>query len=122
MVANAVRCAIEIQRQMERLRGEHPEWDVSVGIGINTGEVVMGAMGSEDRMDYTILGDTVNVGSRLCSAAGRGQTLVSASSFEAVSGLDDIETIRLEPIEVKGKARLVEVWEVRGARPGAHVL
>jgi len=117
MLINAVRCAVKIQREMERLRGEHPEWDVSVGIGINTGEVVMGAMGSADRMDYTILGDTVNVGARLCSAAGRGQTLLSAASYEGVIGLEGIELVRLEPIEVKGKARRIEVYDVRGVSP-----
>lgn len=115
MVENAVRCAVKIQRQMERLRAEHPEWDVSVGIGVNTGEVVMGAMGSEDRMDYTILGDTVNVGARLCSLAGRGQTLLSESSYQEVAGLDGISAERLEPIEMKGKSRRVEIYEVRGA-------
>lgn len=115
MVENAVRCAIKIQGEIERLRGEHPEWDISVGIGINTGDVVMGAMGSEDRMDYTILGDTVNVGARLCSAAGRGQTLLSAASFEEVQGLKGVLAARLEPLEVKGKSRRLAVYEVRGA-------
>lgn len=115
MVVNAVRCAIKIQREMERLRAEHPEWDVSVGIGVNTGEVVMGAMGSEDRMDYTILGDTVNVGARLCAIAGRGQTLLSKASYDAVSGLDGIAATRLDPIEMKGKAQRVEIYDVRGA-------
>lgn len=115
MVENAVRCAIRIQSEMERLRGEHPEWDVAVGIGVNTGEVVMGAMGSEDRMDYTILGDTVNVGARLCSIAGRGQTLLSETSFRAVADLDGIVATRLDPIDMKGKSRRVEIYDVRGA-------
>lgn len=114
MVENAVRCAIKIQREMARLRAENPDWDVYVGIGINTGEVVMGAMGSEDRMDYTILGDTVNVGARLCSIAGRGQTLLSEASFEAVATLGGLEAERLDPIEMKGKSRRVEIYDVRG--------
>ncbi len=114
MVVNAVRCAIKIQAEMERLRAEHPEWDVSVGIGVNTGEVVMGAMGSADRMDYTILGDTVNVGARLCSIAGRDQTLLSQVSYEAVAGLEGVSAVRLDPIEMKGKSHRVEIYDVRG--------
>lgn len=113
MVEDAVRCAIRIQEQMARLRREHPAWDVAVGIGINTGDVVLGAMGSEERMDYTILGDTVNVGARLCSAAGRGQILLSASSNASVAAIQDIETTALEPIEAKGKSQRLEVYEVR---------
>ena len=112
MIENAVRSAVKIQEEMARLRAEHPEWDVAVGIGINTGEVVMGAMGSEERMDYTILGDTVNVGARLCSAAGRGQILLSEAAHEGVEAVAGVETRRLEPIEVKGKSRALEVFEV----------
>ncbi|MDG2305087.1 MAG: adenylate/guanylate cyclase domain-containing protein [Candidatus Binatia bacterium] len=115
MVVNVVRCAIKIQAEMERLRSEHPKWDVAVGIGVNTGEVVMGARCSEERIDYTILGDTVNVGARLCSVVGRGQTLLSATSYKAVAGLDGVSAVRLEPLEMKGKVRPVEVYDVSGA-------
>lgn len=112
MIENAVRSAVKIQEEMARLRAENPEWDVAVGIGINTGEVVMGAMGSEERMDYTILGDTVNVGARLCSVAGRGQILLSEAAHEGVEEVAGIATRRLEPIEVKGKSRALDVFEV----------
>ncbi len=66
-------------------------------------------------MDYTILGDTVNVGARLCSIAGRGQTLLSATSYDAVAEIDGLIAERLEPIEMKGKAQLVQIYDVRGA-------
>ena len=54
MERNAVRCALEIQSATDELGREHPDWDLEVGIGINTGEVIMGAMGSKNRMDYTV--------------------------------------------------------------------
>jgi adenylate cyclase len=112
MAENAVRCAVAIQEKMNELRAEYPDWDIGIGIGINAGEVVMGAMGSEERMDYTILGDTVNLGSRLCSAANRDQTLVSDAIRDRISSLDDIRLSRLEPISVKGKTKAVNVFEV----------
>ena len=55
MERNAVRCAIDMQRKMGELSRERREWDLTIGIGANTGEVVMGAMGSRQRMDYTML-------------------------------------------------------------------
>ncbi|MGZ9090445.1 MAG: adenylate/guanylate cyclase domain-containing protein [Rhodoplanes sp.] len=55
MERNAVRCAIDMQRKMGELSRERREWDLTIGIGVNTAEVVMGAMGSRQRMDYTVL-------------------------------------------------------------------
>ena len=84
---------------------------MAVGIGINTGEVVMGAMGSDARMDYTILGDHVNLGARLCSVAGGGQILVSEHTHQHVEALDGVKLIRLDPVVVKGKAEPVQIFE-----------
>jgi len=113
MVKNAVLCAIEIQNKMTELTAAHPEWNISIGIGINTGEVVMGAMGSEARMDYTIIGDTVNLGARLCSAAGRGQILLSKNSRGYIADLEGVQTEALPPMKVKGKKKAIEVYELK---------
>ncbi len=120
MVQNAVLAATEIHTQTAALNEAHPEWNIGIGIGINTGEMVMGAMGSEERMDYTILGDTVNLGSRLCSQAARGQTLLSEASYGEIEGIEWIQTARLEPIRVKGKSRPIEVYEIVGVQPTAE--
>ena len=76
----ALNTAVEMQNKIKELndirkqRGEDP---VLVGAGINKGFVVSGNIGSRDMMDYTVIGDTVNLGSRLCSAAGPGEIIVS---------------------------------------------
>ena len=118
MVVNAVRCALAHAAQDGRAGREHPEWDLAVGIGINTGEVVMGAMGSRERMDYTVLGDHVNLAARLCSQAGPGQTLLSDSSQRAIADRSEFAIAALPPIVVKGKREPVPVYEV--AMPAGH--
>ncbi len=109
MVERATRCAVDIQRRMAQLSREHPEWGIAIGIGINSGEVVMGAMGSESRMDYTILGDTVNLGARLCSKAGRGEILLSQRAYDRIAHPEKFRTARLEPIQVKGKTAPIRI-------------
>ena len=115
MEINAVKCAVEIQDKMKKLNADRPEWNIAIGIGINTGDMVMGAMGSEDRMDYTILGDTVNLGARLCSHAGRRQILISSKTQDRIKDKDWIKTKKLEPIKVKGKTDPIPIFEVTEA-------
>ena len=80
--------------------------DVRLRIGLHLGPII------EEPGD--VFGDTVNVGTRLCSAAGPGQTLLSAASYDALSSLDGISAERLAPLEVKGKSRRIEVYDLRG--------
>lgn len=109
MVDNAVLCAIEIQKEMERLNTELTH-NIKIGIGINTGMVVMGNMGSEERMDYTVLGSNVNLGARLCSSAQPGEIILSESSYRSLKL--KVKTVPLEPIFVKGISKSVQVYKV----------
>lgn len=118
--ANAVRCALAMQARMGELGADRPGRHLAVGIGVSTGEVVMGAMGSPDRMDYTVLGDAVNLAARLCSRAERGQVLVSRSTCEAVAGSEGLLVRALAPVQVKGKREPVAVYEAR-PRPAAEL-
>ena len=68
MTRHAVQCAIDIMNIMEALAAQSGA-DLSIGIGVNVGEVVVGAMGSRERKDFTVLGDHVNLSARLCSSA-----------------------------------------------------
>jgi adenylate cyclase len=107
----AVITAVEMQKQITRLnkqRKKRKDMPVSAGIGINRGVVVSGNIGSRDMMDYTVIGDTVNLGARLCSAAGPGEILVSSTVWKETQ--KDHSYKKLEPIKVKGKKNKVSVY------------
>jgi adenylate cyclase len=115
MAANAVACSLAIQDVMVALAREHPEWGLDIGIGVDMGEVVMGAMGSKQRMDYTVLGDHVNLAARLCSYAGPRQTIVSEIVGDAIKASPAFHLDPLEPIKVKGKTGALNVYAVERA-------
>ena len=109
----ALNTAVEMQNKIKELndirkqRGKDP---VLVGAGINKGFVVSGNIGSRDMMDYTVIGDTVNLGSRLCSAAGPGEIIVSK---EVIKNQEDKFLFKeLEPILVKGKKNKINIFKV----------
>ncbi|MBO6793806.1 MAG: HAMP domain-containing protein [Balneolaceae bacterium] len=105
----AVQAAIQIQQQLPSMLSKGQD-NLAVGIGINSGEVVMGAMGSENRMDYTVLGTTVNLGARLCSAADKHQILISEAVFLNLER--KISALKLESIQVKGISEPVQIFEI----------
>ncbi|MFQ5768995.1 MAG: adenylate/guanylate cyclase domain-containing protein [bacterium] len=113
MAHDALRAAVEIQRQMRFLNQErHAARQVTLemGIGINNGAIVMGHMGSINRMDYTVIGDVVNVAARFCSKAKAGQIITSFELARKVT--DSYPTTRLKSIAIKGRTKLIKVCEV----------
>jgi class 3 adenylate cyclase/DNA-binding NarL/FixJ family response regulator len=116
----ALRCAIAMQARQGELNAEG--WGVDglptlgVGIGVNTGSVIAGTVGGGGRLEYTVVGDAVNVASRLQSEAEAGEVVASASTVHAAPG------VRCEPIgprTVKGREEPVEVFRVlaQGTEP-----
>ena len=95
----AARCALEMLDERHRLNTRTGRI-VEVGIGLAYGELVAGCMGSTDRLNYTVLGDRVNLAARLCSAAGPGELLADQAVADALD--DSIHATAREPIELKG--------------------
>jgi adenylate cyclase len=121
MADNAAACALDIQDVMIALVDEHPEWELNIGVGVDMGEVVMGAMGSKERMDYTVLGDHVNLAARLCGYAAPRQTIVSEAVGEKLKKSKAFRLAPLPPIEVKGKTGALKVYAVSRGEPGEPV-
>ena len=106
---HAVRCAWEMMQERERLNRDAVE-PLRIGIGIATGKVVAGCIGAENRSDYTVVGEKVNLAARLCSTAAAGQILVDAETQAKTSALGAFET--LEPLTLKGFAQPVPAFRV----------
>jgi class 3 adenylate cyclase len=118
---NAVRAAIEIQNYCKALnsaRAAAGEKTISIGIGLNSGEVVMGNMGSEDHMDYTVIGDNINVAARMCGIAQPGTILISKAIADAIG--DQAMLKDLHPVIVKGKDQPIGIAEVVTVKGGAR--
>ena len=109
----ALRCALHMQERMVKLnerRSAAGEVPLALGIGVDTGTVVVGSMGCALRMEYTAIGDAVNVASRMCGVALGGQVLCGAATAERVRSAFSLEP--LPPQRFKGKDRPVPVYRV----------
>jgi adenylate cyclase len=109
----AVRAALEMQDALADINERHEAQGLppfEIGIGINTGEVVAGYIGSSQALEYTVIGDPVNTGARLCSLAKPGQTLLSEGTVEKLTGGFAFEELPQE--KVKGKAQPIRVFEL----------
>lgn len=109
----AVKTALMMQEQGKLLTKrleEKYERAIAFGVGINSGPAVVGNIGSQERLDYTAIGDTVNLAARLESNAKPKQILISASTYQLVK--EAINCQALEPIQVKGKSKPVKIYEV----------
>ncbi len=108
----AVRAAWEMLTAVAEFNQSNPNSEpIGIRIGINTGDVIVGDIGSMTRKDYTVIGDTVNVASRLeSSVAGTNQIAIGPLTYEAVRHEFTCEP--LEPIRLKGKTELVQPYRV----------
>ncbi|MBI3826374.1 MAG: response regulator [Candidatus Rokubacteria bacterium] len=109
----AVRCALGMAERLRTVRFERfPDVRLQVGIGINTGVAIAGNIGSERRMDYTVIGDEVNLAQRLESNAGPGQILIAEATYERVR--DRVQVRELGAMRVKGRNEGVPTYDVLG--------
>jgi len=108
---NAVNTAIEMFKKLDKFNSHIVKEGFEpfrIGIGINKGKAVSGNIGSEQQMNYTVIGDTINLGARLCSHAKSGEILISNSVKDNISKEHNFK--KIPPIHVKGKAKPIEVW------------
>src|SRR5436853_2666877 len=116
----AVRCGLDMVRAIEELdASKHlPEADTfKVRVGINTGPVVVGVVGTETASEYTAMGDTVNVAARMQASARPGSVLVTSATYHFISQL--VEAIDVGQLELKGKSDAVHAYEITGLKEGA---
>ncbi len=112
---NAVKCAYEMLKKVEYLREKwmfegKPKFEI--GIGINTGEVFIGNIGTENRMEYTVIGDTVNLASRIegYNKVYKTNLLVSSTTYNYIADCADV--IKIKEVQIRGKAKKMDIYEV----------
>jgi adenylate cyclase len=111
---DALNTAILMQCEMERLNQERIKRNAppfQIGIGLHCGSAVVGNIGSADRVQYTAIGDTVNVAARLCSKAAAGQVIVSEDVKAAIPNYAGFEP--LGDVELKGRASKMHIFSTR---------
>jgi adenylate cyclase len=109
----ALACAAAMQRQQVALNAEADQQGLpafQIGIGVNTGTVIAGTLGGPGRLDYTVLGDAVNIAQRLQAVAVGGEILATAVTVEQ-SGADQAEPVGLK--QLKGRQELVDAYRIR---------
>jgi PAS domain S-box-containing protein len=111
----AVRCALSIRQAVAILHEQMPpETHLDFGVGIHYGEAVLGWIGTEKRLEYTAIGDSINTAKRIQENAAKNQILVSKEAYERVK--DEIDAKPFVPLSVKGKTQPLEVYEVLGLK------
>mgnify|MGYP000027217939 CR=1 FL=1 len=112
---NAVKCACAMLKKVDQLQDKwlfEGKPKIEIGIGINTGEAFVGNIGSEKRLEYTVIGDTVNLASRIESynKVYKTNLLISSSTYTYVS--DIVDVIKIADVTIRGKAKKMDIYEV----------
>ncbi len=117
--SNAARCALRMveERRQLNLTSVHP---IDVGIGVATGTVVVGCMGSNDRLNYTVLGERVNLASRLCGAARPMECVIDEITRERLGEMS--ECTPLLPLRLKGFSEIIQAYCLAGKRSEVSTL
>lgn len=115
--ANAVKAAVAQQKKIKELADKWKalgKREFTVGMGVNTGDVVMGNLGASSRMNYTVIGDNVNLAARLYNVAKAGEIIISDYTYQEVK--DFVVADEMEPVMVKGKKDPIRIYNVRDVK------
>ena len=112
---NAVKCANSMLKRVKYLQ---EKWlnegkpKIEIGVGINTGEAFVGNIGSQNRLEYTVIGDAVNLASRIegYNKVYKTKLLISSTTYEEVKGF--AEVIKISDVQIRGKANKMDIYEV----------
>jgi adenylate cyclase len=118
----SVECAMEqmeVLGKFNRTRMADGHMALAMGIGIHTGPLVAGYIGSSKALSYTVIGDTANTSARLCGVASAGQVLVSEQTLSKLGGR--FETEELPPAQLKGKEKPFRIFDIKRANPSIQV-
>jgi adenylate cyclase len=113
-----VTAAIEMKERLKAINKRNRKRgyiEIYVGIGINTGSVIAGTIGSEKRMEYTVVGNEVNIANRLQGIAQGGQILITENTCRELKGLK-VEIDKLKQIQVRGKRGVMDIYEVKSLK------
>ena len=114
---HAVACAVLMQKLVAAINAERRQRQLPVAelrIGINSGEMLAGLLGSQQRMEYTVVGDAVNLASRLCNEAAAGEIVIADTLYRRLAGTHDIHVGAPRQIKVRGKGDIVTIYTVDG--------
>jgi class 3 adenylate cyclase len=111
---NASRCALEMIGEREKLN-QISQYKIEVGIGVASGPALAGNMGSSNRLNYTVLGERVNLAARLCSKAGRNEVVIDQTTLDRST--DRIQVLPLERLALKGFSEPVQAYQLLAAQP-----
>lgn len=106
----ALLACMEMQQMFKKMGGARNRLLELVGISVNSGLLVSGNIGSQAKMEYTVIGDTVNMASRMNSLANAGEVIISKAIFEKLE--NTVETLTLPPASIKGKSGKIQVYKV----------
>ncbi len=112
---SSIKCAVaicDILKVWNRERKTEGLLPVDMGIGIHSGCAVVGNMGAENRLNYTALGSSVNLASRICSIAGPSEVLITKDTLSEEGVLENIEVSELDPVSLKGFSRPISIYKV----------
>jgi adenylate cyclase len=122
--ARALECAVSMQERAAALRARFAQAGLPalhIGIAINTGPVVVGNHGSKESWTYTVIGDAVNLASRLQGLAQHDEVILSEQTASAIDGLEERYVVeKMEPVMVKGKSAPIPIMRVLGRKKEAE--